>query len=83
MFIPLLNNTILQNRYKIVNLLGKGGMGAVYLAQHLHLKTEVAIKQTILTGNDDFIIAFKREGSLLANLKHNALPPVKKVPTGT
>jgi serine/threonine protein kinase len=76
MFIALPNNTILQNRYKIVNLLGKGGMGAVYHAYHLYLKTEVAIKQTILTGDNDFIIAFNREASLLANLHHSALPKV-------
>lgn len=77
MFTPLSKDTILQGRYRIINLLGKGGMGAVYHAQHLDLKTEVAIKQTILTGDDDFITAFRREASLLANLSHNSLPQVK------
>jgi eukaryotic-like serine/threonine-protein kinase len=75
-FSPLQNGTILQNRYQITNLLGKGGMGAVYCALHLELNIQVAIKQIILTGDDDFITAFKQEAKLLAILNHEAIPSV-------
>jgi eukaryotic-like serine/threonine-protein kinase len=75
-FSPLQNGTILQNRYQITNLLGKGGMGAVYCALHLELNIQVAIKQIILTGDKDFITAFKQEAQLLANLNHEAIPSV-------
>ena len=41
--------TILQNRYGVVRLLGKGGMGAVYEAMDQRLETRVAIKETLST----------------------------------
>ena len=39
--------TILQNRYRIVSLLGQGGMGAVYRAWHINLNIAIAIKEMI------------------------------------
>ena len=37
-------NTVLDGQYQIESLLGKGGMGAVFLARHLLLGDRVAIK---------------------------------------
>lgn len=37
-------NTILANKYKLTRPLGEGGMGAVWVADHLHLDRQVAIK---------------------------------------
>lgn len=68
-------DTILNDRYRIVRLLGKGGMGAIYEAVDRDLSCTVAIKENLaLTG--DLQYAFTREAKLLANLKHPALPRV-------
>ena len=38
--------TLLNERYQIERILGQGGMGTVYLAEHTRLKTSVAIKRS-------------------------------------
>ena len=38
---------VLQNRYRIVALLGEGGMGAVYRAWHIGLEKPVALKEML------------------------------------
>ncbi|HXG68714.1 MAG TPA: protein kinase [Blastocatellia bacterium] len=71
----LASNTILQNRYQIIRPIGKGGMGAVYLAKDQRLGNTVALKQTFF--DDDMLLrAFEREARLLASLRHPALPRV-------
>jgi len=42
--LDLTSNTILANKYKLVRRLGEGGMGCVWVADHLHLDRQVAIK---------------------------------------
>ncbi len=36
--------TILLDRYKVIGLLGRGGMGSVYCVEHLHLEKQYALK---------------------------------------
>ena len=67
--------SILQNRYRIIGPLGKGGMGAVYEAVDLHLHHTVALKQT-LTSDQGLWKQFEREAQLLAQLDHPVLPRV-------
>ena len=43
-----LSGTVLLNRYKILKKLGEGGMGTVYLAEHITIRKKVAIK--VLSG---------------------------------
>src|SRR5687767_4596501 len=71
----LTTDTILQNRYRILRPLGRGGMGAVYEATDLRLSRTVALKET-LVETDELRRAFEREARLLANLRHPALPKV-------
>ena len=69
-------NSILQNRYLIVRLLGKGGMGAVYEAIDQRLSCVVALKETLVGSNPEARQGFQREAALLANLRHASLPNV-------
>jgi serine/threonine protein kinase len=71
----LSTDTILQNRYRVVRPLGRGGMGAVYEAFDERLSRTVALKET-LVETDELRRAFGREARLLANLRHPALPRV-------
>ena len=68
--------TILHNRYRIIRLLGQGGMAAVYLAEDQSLPGRlVAVKENFdpsQTAQDQF----KREAVMLARLKHSNLPQV-------
>ncbi len=68
-------DTLIHERYRIVRLIGRGGMGAVYEAIDQRLKTPVALKQTLAPG-DHFAQAFEREAQILAALHHQALPKV-------
>lgn len=58
--------------YRIVRVLGSGGMGAVYLARHPSLPRQDALKilNEQLSGDPEFRARFQREGSLAASLDH-------------
>lgn len=66
---------VLQDRYRIVRQLGKGGMGAVYEAVDLRLDTTVALKETF-SKEKSLRRQFEQEARLLAQLHHPALPRV-------
>jgi serine/threonine protein kinase len=66
---------ILQNRYKIVRQLGRGGMGAVYEAIDQRLDAIVALKETF-SVDARLRRQFEQEARLLAQLHHPALPRV-------
>jgi serine/threonine protein kinase len=66
---------MLQNRYRIVRPLGKGGMGAVYEAVDERLDATVALKETF-SVDDRLRRQFEQEARLLAQLNHPALPRV-------
>jgi serine/threonine protein kinase len=71
----LSTNSLLQNRYLIIRLIGQGGMGAVYQANDQRLGSAVALKESHFM--DSFLQeAFEREARLLAHLRHPALPRV-------
>ena len=69
-------DTLLQNRYKVSNLIGKGGMGEVYLAIDQRLGHSVALKRTTVGGDALLAEAFEREAKILAQLRHAVLPKV-------
>jgi serine/threonine protein kinase len=73
---PLAQNTLIQNRYLIVHLIGKGGMGEVYLAVDQRLGSAVALKRTYFAGDEMLGNAFEREARTLARMRHPVLPKV-------
>jgi serine/threonine protein kinase len=66
---------VLQDRYRIVKQLGKGGMGAVYEAIDQRLGITVALKETV-SIDENVRKQFEQEARLLARLQHPALPRV-------
>jgi serine/threonine protein kinase len=58
--------------YEILEIIGKGGMGAVYRGRHIYLDEERAIKviQSRLAGDKGFIERFIREAKILIKLRH-------------
>ena len=73
---PLAPNSLIQNRYLVVHLIGKGGMGEVYLAVDQRLGSAVALKRTFFADDEMLGGAFEREARTLARLRHPVLPKV-------
>jgi serine/threonine protein kinase len=63
---------VLDDKYRLERLLGKGGMGAVYLATHLGTDRYVALKLIApqFMRNEEFVERFKREGRAAGRLRH-------------
>lgn len=66
---------IFVSRYRVVNKLHQGGMGAIYRAWDLHLNKHVALKENLEIGLEARQ-QFNREATILGNLSHPNLPRV-------
>lgn len=80
---PLKNDTILRERYRLTNIVGRGGMGSVYRAEDLRLPGRLcAIKEvqpdptTSSEMSAQMQAQFLQEASILAQLDHPNLPKV-------
>ncbi|MEA3334455.1 MAG: serine/threonine-protein kinase [Chloroflexota bacterium] len=80
---PFAVGTVLRSRYKITELVGQGGMGAVYKAEDLRLEGRLCAVKEILPDFSAFPDEleqmqdqFYREASILARLDHPNLPKV-------
>lgn len=80
----LKTNYVLANRWKILGIVGGGGMGTVYQARDLNftdVKRLVAIKEMLTTATDasmraSMLKTFRREANILAQLNHPAIPRI-------
>jgi serine/threonine protein kinase len=63
---------LLDEKYRLERLLGRGGMGAVYLATHLGTERYVALKLITpqFMRNQEFVARFKREARAAGRLRH-------------
>jgi serine/threonine protein kinase len=64
--------TLISGRYLIRELLGEGGMGSVYLAEHTHMKKRVALKllHPEMSDNPEVSARFEREAMAAAHIEH-------------
>jgi WD40 repeat protein/tRNA A-37 threonylcarbamoyl transferase component Bud32 len=67
--------------YRILRTLGSGGMGTVYLAEHLDLQRRVALKmiRPERLAHGDARARFRREARAVANLRHPGICAVHEV----
>ena len=72
--IDLRENDIIAGSYKILNRIGSGGTGTVFLGYHLHLQKYVVLKETVIRLKDERLI--RTEADILKNLHHPYLPQV-------
>jgi serine/threonine-protein kinase len=63
---------LIAGRYRLIERIGEGAMGTVYLARHEGLQRQVAVKflQEELTGNREIAARFAREAVAAARLQH-------------
>lgn len=78
---------VIGNRYRVEEQLGQGGMGAVYRAEHIHIKKSFALKvlHPELTHHAESVKRFEREAIAAARIDHpNVATAIDfgKLPTG-
>lgn len=69
---------VIEEKYVVTRLLGRGGMGSVYLATQKRLNRPVAIKVLLshLVGSSSMRNRFEREARIVARLRHPAIVTV-------
>lgn len=69
--------SIVDSKYKIVGLIGQGGMGAIYKVHHVLLQKEMALKTFRSHGlSQDSWQRFQREAQAIAKLQHKNIVDV-------
>ncbi|MBW2527173.1 MAG: serine/threonine protein kinase, partial [Deltaproteobacteria bacterium] len=70
--------SVLADKYRIVKLLGRGGMGAVYEAEHVELGKRVALKFLHMTAQTDptSLARFQQEARVICAVKSDHIVEV-------
>ena len=63
--------TVILGRYRLDSILGRGGMGSVWRAEHLQLRSPVAVKllDSAISKNEQMLARFMREAQSAASLR--------------
>jgi eukaryotic-like serine/threonine-protein kinase len=63
---------VVSGRYRVRELIGEGGMGAVYLAEHTHMRKRVALKllHAEMSKDEEVLARFRREAEAAARVEH-------------
>ncbi|MEH2363724.1 protein kinase domain-containing protein [Nostoc sp.] len=81
---PITVGTVLQNRYRIIQILGQGGFGRTYLAEDQRRFNELcAIKELIPTATEALAWEkaqelFYREAAILYQIQHPQIPKFRE-----
>src|SRR5262245_14416518 len=71
------NAQMVANRYRLLEVLGRGGMGEVYVARDEAMARDVAVKRMLDDApSPDAVERFLREAQVQGRLDHPAIPPV-------
>ena len=64
--------TVLDGRYRIIKLIGEGGMGEVYSAEHVHIDKKFAIKllKPEIVSNAEAVTRFRQEARSSSSIGH-------------
>lgn len=73
--LSIIPGTIIRSRYRIDNLLGRGGFGEVHRGWDMILEIPVAVKM-LFDNSPASVSLFKSKAKILAKLKHPHLPRV-------
>jgi len=79
---PSFDEFILNNRFRVIKKLGKGGMGEVLLAEDVKLKRRVAIKSILLKDNlsdSSSKLRFLREAQTASQLDHTNICTIYEI----
>jgi eukaryotic-like serine/threonine-protein kinase len=70
--------SVIADRYRVEKVLGEGGMGRVYLARHVRLPQQAAIKvmHTAMVNDENAVARFNREAANAARIEHERVARV-------
>src|SRR5439155_24719323 len=65
-------DTVPGTPYKVVSLMGAGGMGSVYIVEHIELGRQYVLKSLLrtLSSRRDLIARMRNESRALGKLRH-------------
>lgn len=78
----LVPGTVINSKYRVDSVLGRGAMGVVVACEHLELRERVALKFLLkrgFGGTDEFATRFQREAQVCAKLKNQHITRVLDV----